>query len=812
MGLKQDIIIKSQFTNLHNNSSGSSPGKFILNYMNRENAVERLTPDRDHHKLDDFILNYMQRTDATEKAIADYDSKYHLQDKLDSLNKDGRGFGNLGVSYSQKDSEIEAKKIQKSFDNGHTVFKIVISFTEDYLKRTGIIDKSFVFNGKGSYRDNIDELKLRRAINSGIKKMANKAFKKPIWCAAVQVDTKHVHAHIALAEDADVKVEESPLFSKKIKQERGKLPKRFFANIRHGLHFELIDMKSLHKLHKQSSYSQQDILANLDNLIITKTNSNIKLQQVIASLPKNKRLWRAKSNAKVMRRPKQLLNEYLDDLIRNYGSNIGYDKYQTSMDSYLKFRKDNDHLNNDELAQLRKKSDIQLREKMINRVLKNLKSSVSKNNLIIQTPYLKQKAYDLQEVRSNIAKSLRKQEKGEKGDDLSLTLFTYRLSNYNQRLIGHHNEANVYHEAVSNYDKQLRNNNVSNSSIAVRNYYWQEQLYHMRATDKYRKFILPFDFEPSDKLKYQKELIYSQRNDAYDEYLKNEEAINNQLTVKNIVDKLLSDKEISNVLDLNFNSSNSIRQDLNLIAQGHFISNDDVVFLDTLGQQKNEYKNIGSSIQRLQLQTSNSIKYGGSYDNYLKLLSDYTYNSWSEGFLRANQVVDYNSSKNLSGFPEIPDLTSEKISNADFELVKGVDLHDLIYDFGNIKSRKVGNRALNEYKDSNYSRLQASRAAQNFAIDTQQPHQQIDRLIKQLNTQLDIEQQISSNKQLPIIIPELDSDISQRELQSINLQNANTITKKSLNSIRHEAQNHIIINEFDIDNNSVVDENNLNLK
>ena len=58
----------------------------------------------------------------------------------------------------------------------------------------------------------------------------------------------------------------------------------------------------------------------------------------------------------------------------------------------------------------------------------------------------------------------------------------------------------------------------------------------------------------------------------------------------------------------------------------------------------------------------------------------------------------------------------------------------------------------------------------------------------------------------------MDSDISQRELQSINLQNANTITKKSLNSIRHETQNHIIIDKFDIDNNSVVDENNLNLK
>ena len=39
-----------------------------------------------------------------------------------------------------------------------------------------------------------------------------------------------------------------------------------------------------------------------------------KLKTLIAALPNNKKMWRAKSNAKSMQRPHEIANEIIDDI------------------------------------------------------------------------------------------------------------------------------------------------------------------------------------------------------------------------------------------------------------------------------------------------------------------------------------------------------------------------------------------------------------------------------------------------------------------------------------------------------------------
>ena len=85
----------------------------------------------------------MLRNEATESSDYVAELKY----------KFGRSQGLSGLAFSQDNislSDIEARtvaaQIQLGFDSGHTVQKMIISFTEDFLKRTGVVSDSFSFD------------------------------------------------------------------------------------------------------------------------------------------------------------------------------------------------------------------------------------------------------------------------------------------------------------------------------------------------------------------------------------------------------------------------------------------------------------------------------------------------------------------------------------------------------------------------------------------------------------------------------------------------------------------------------------------
>ena len=82
----------------------------------------------------------------------------------------GRAFGissryDVGdVSLSDSKLRELSKVIQTAYEKGKTVFKTVVSFSTDYLKKYGIIPEDLEVRNKGDMAGHVDQAKIRLAV------------------------------------------------------------------------------------------------------------------------------------------------------------------------------------------------------------------------------------------------------------------------------------------------------------------------------------------------------------------------------------------------------------------------------------------------------------------------------------------------------------------------------------------------------------------------------------------------------------------------------------------------------------------------
>ena len=164
MGVKQDIVIKHEFTvkGPHGGGSrGGTPGEYVLRYMARDDATEDLTPVR---RLDEDSLDILSMRYHAKKSAADPELVESVEKAREEMRKvdgnGGRAFGYGEISLSAEALKNACKDIQDQFDNGKTVFKTVLSFKEDYLKKMGLVEPDFECRQNGDYRGNLDQMKL----------------------------------------------------------------------------------------------------------------------------------------------------------------------------------------------------------------------------------------------------------------------------------------------------------------------------------------------------------------------------------------------------------------------------------------------------------------------------------------------------------------------------------------------------------------------------------------------------------------------------------------------------------------------------
>lgn len=490
MSLKQSIIIKNEFT--HNGvdtpgkgSRGGSPGRYVLQYMARLNATETLTPvaTPEWGSVFDYTMRYMLRESATESlkraglantSIEGLKQEFREQDRLT-----GRSFGRSGISLSDDAVRESSERIQQAFDNGHAVQKIILSFTEDYLKETGVVGPTFKHKGNGSYRGHIDQLKLRFAITNGVEKLIQAGgYHDPEWVGVIQVDTSHVHAHIALV---DTEFSPRRLVTGSYKnqvQDRGKISAREKAVLRRGIHYGLQDMKTLKSYHQHVSLERQNVVGFVKDYAFSQASHNSQLQLVVAALPENKRYWRYGTNRHDMKRANELSEQYVRQLFNEQPVRSGYQDARRAIDEYAADRAKTEGLSKELQDKLIKNGEKLLIERSVNGVYSVLKS-FDKRALPIQTVMMDIQSSSEQELLQSVS------------DGFDQAGFELRVRGYQKRRDHHQYEAGVYKSLADSFDEAYEDplQEVSEQAFVLRRFYEEELQWHMALTDKYRYFF-----------------------------------------------------------------------------------------------------------------------------------------------------------------------------------------------------------------------------------------------------------------------------------------------------------------------------------
>lgn len=461
MSLKQSIVIVNSFTykaSSGKGTRGNTPGDYILRYMSREGATESVAPVR-LMDADSYALRYAVREQAVDTMHSVTDIKTAIK-KADK--KGGIAFGRNNPSMSDESLKRESKLIQRAFDSGKTVMETVLSFDEKYLKETGIVDNDFELSGKGGYKGNIDQMKLRLAIMHGVDRMS-RDYDDLHYVGVIQVDTEHVHCHLAMA---DLGVGHlMPDGS-----QRGKITERSKRDLRRGIDMYLDDNQKFHRLvGYQDKRNVKCFIKKFTHRTIAEHGTP---QFLMACLPDDKRLWRADTNDRRMKKANDIVRTYVLDVLNQPES--GYQDALRDVYEYSVSRRNREGLTDKQHRKLIDDGRKRIVHDCMNGVYSMLKQ-IPDDERRVSTPMLDVMSMDYQTM-------------ADAGSDPVIE-FGFRLRSYSSRLGHHKKERRKYHDLREDYER-LPAEEKSDDSAVVHTFYQIEEDYNAMLMAKYQHFLL----------------------------------------------------------------------------------------------------------------------------------------------------------------------------------------------------------------------------------------------------------------------------------------------------------------------------------
>ena len=415
MALKQSIVVVSEFTNkggVSKGSRGNTPGEYVTRYMGRDKATEDLTPVR-LEDTESYITRYMARKTAAETLDSVPDIKKSMRA---SQKNAGVAFGYGSISLSDKALKEASKDIQKNYDNGKTVMKTVLSFDEDYLRKYGIVSPDFVFRKKGDYRGNLDQMKLRMAIMNGMRRMGC-AYDDLQYVGVIQVDTKHVHCHLAMVDRGRGTLAPDGT-------QKGKISAASKRQLRYGIDSFLEQQQKIHMMTSNIGHDKRNAVCFIKKFTHQMMDEQGVPQFLIATLPVDKRLWRADTNRKEMRKPNQIVRDYVNEILQEPGS--GYGETVRGIERYASRRARNEGLGLRGYRELVREGQERVVRDCMNGVYSVLKQ-VSPRQMSVKTPMLSMMAMDYDDLASQAASD-------------PMMEFGFKLRSYSSRLRHHKKE------------------------------------------------------------------------------------------------------------------------------------------------------------------------------------------------------------------------------------------------------------------------------------------------------------------------------------------------------------------------------------
>lgn len=472
MGLKDDIVVVNEYSirnkgkGIKGGSRGGTPGNYILRYMAREDATEIAAPVTVDHE--DYILRYMARRDATETLDSEKEIKRSIRR---NQRLGGIAFSGESLSLSHTELVSSSKAIQDAFMQGKTVMKTVISFREEYLRNNKIIPEDFIYRKKGDYKGNIDQMKLRHAISHGMDYLA-RDFDDLKYVGAIQVDTGHIHCHLAMVDMGEGKITEDGT-------QKGKLTAASMAKLRRGIDLALDSTKEIQYMASSVGIDKRNVQTNMKKYTYNQILMYGAPQRIMSELPEDESMWRAGSNRKEMKKANRICRDYVEQILKRPGS--GFEDAMQSVSDYALARRMREELDEEEEERLIRNGRNDIIKGCMNSVYATLRQ-IPEERRIAATPFLNMVS------APKVTPSFRN----------DVQDMVYRMTAYHSRYDRHRNEAKKYSGFVADYEKAQAEGNTAPASIALYRYFLIEQEYQAKLTSKYSHFL--FFEEPSDEL------------------------------------------------------------------------------------------------------------------------------------------------------------------------------------------------------------------------------------------------------------------------------------------------------------------------
>lgn len=477
MGLKQDIVVVNEFSVPlpgGKGSRGGTPGDYVTRYMARDGATESLAPIQ-RLRTDDFILRYMARESAVERAGA---SRSTAKREMKQAQGDGGvAFGYGSVSLSDEQLRAASKDIQGHFESGKTVLKTVLSFDEEYLRRHGIVDEDFHCEDRGDYRGHIDQMKLRMAIVHGLSRMSGgtSGFDDLRYVGVIQVDTEHVHCHLAM-------VDAGPGHLARDGAQRGKLLDRHKSRLRRGVDAWLDEKQAVAHLSSAVGYERRNVTTFIKRWAHERICGESLPQFLLACLPADRALWRSGTNDMRMSKANRLVTELVAEQLARPGSPMS--GAMEKITDYANQRREAEGLDTEGWQRLVVQGRQQIMERAINGVYQMLRA-LPEDELRVRTPMLEVMGMDY--ARMAVLAADRQEEQGSAEDDL--VSFGFRLRSYASRLKHHKERASEYRDLSRQWERAEKAEVATEDSRPLYDFYRFEEDWHRRVMSKYQHFL-----------------------------------------------------------------------------------------------------------------------------------------------------------------------------------------------------------------------------------------------------------------------------------------------------------------------------------
>lgn len=462
MDLSQGIVIVNEYTvkTDKGGSRGGTPGAYVSRYMARIGATETVTPVK--YDTENFINRYMAREEATDRAV----SVPALKEDMRNIQKDGGvAFGYGEVSLSHKKMHEASRDIQEQFDKGKTVLKTVISFDEQYLRENHIIDDDFQFFDKGDYRGNIDQMKLRMAIMAGIDNIS-RYYDDLQYIGVIQVDTAHVHCHLAMVDRGKGNIMYDGT-------QKGKISDKIKSRMRRGIDNFLDENQTVKMMTSNVEFDKRNTLCFVKKFTHKLMEERGFSQFLFACLPKDKSLWRADSHAKSMKKANAIVKAYVENLFDE--PNSGYPEAMKRVDEYADARTAKERLTNEQRRNLIETGRQRIITESMNSVYTLLKR-VPDEAFSVRTPMMEIMAAPYEVMAQH------------RSEDTMIE-FGFKLRSYKSRLDYHKAQAMKYHKARLDYEKQKAQGKTSKESEVLYDFFKVEEEYNMKVMSKYQHFL-----------------------------------------------------------------------------------------------------------------------------------------------------------------------------------------------------------------------------------------------------------------------------------------------------------------------------------